>query len=70
MQLLINKPVFGIEDYSPQHKSLSRSVIQVAKQNLKRETFCVTEPKIKTYIPGVATYDLTWDWSKVKPVHK
>lgn len=27
-------------------------------------------PKIKTFIPGVATYDLSWDWSKLKPLHK
>lgn len=25
---------------------------------------------MKTYIPGVAAYDLTFDWQKIKPEHK
>jgi hypothetical protein len=65
---ILNKHQFGIDKYEPRNLTLNQvGPVAHALARAKRDTFCVTEPKLTAYVPGSDAYKTTYDWQTKRP---
>lgn len=68
VDLILKRPAFGIESYSPENRPDHLVSPRMFKQQkYKRETFVVSVPKLTARNPAVGKYDTCYDWKTMRP---